>query len=135
MPRLSAWTIHASFVYLILGFTIGGLMLANKGIPFNARMWSLLPAHIEFLFVGWTVQIVFGVAFWILPRFSREPRRGNESIAWFAIVLLNLGIWLAGIAPIFSISAWFMILGIIAQVVGAIAFALYAWPRIKPTGA
>lgn len=135
MPRLSAWTIRASLVYLVLGFTFGGLLLANKGVPFSVRIWSLLPAHIEFLFVGWTVQIAMGVAFWILPRFSHAPRRGNEPLAWIAIILLNLGIWSAGLASIFGASAWLMVLGIVAQVVAAILFTLHAWPRIKPAGA
>jgi hypothetical protein len=121
--------------YLLLGFTFGGLLLINIGIPISTWIWSLLPAHIEFLLIGWVVQIVIGVAFWILPRFSLEPRRGKESLAWLAIILLNLGIFLIGSSPLISISVWFTTFGILSQAVAGFTFVLYAWPRIKPAGA
>jgi hypothetical protein len=36
---LSRWFIRASLVYLALGFTFGGLMLFNKGVPLSVRLW------------------------------------------------------------------------------------------------
>ena len=87
MPRLSRWFIRAALLYLTLGFTFGGLMLFNKGVPLSVWLWRLLPAHVEFLLLGWTVQLATGVGFWILPRFG--SLRGNERIAWVSFVLLN----------------------------------------------
>ena len=49
MPRLSRLAIRAALLYLLLGFTFGGLMLLNKGIPLAPWAWRLLPAHVEFL--------------------------------------------------------------------------------------
>src|SRR3989304_5975518 len=100
MPRLSTWMIRASLLYLFTGFTFGALLLFHKGIPISARLWSLLPAHIDFLLSGWIVQLVMGMAFWILPRFSREPRRGNVRLAWLAFGLLNAGVLMVGLAPL-----------------------------------
>jgi hypothetical protein len=135
MPRLSVWAIRLSLVYLALGFTFGGLILANKGIPFDPALWSLLPAHIEFLLFGWTSQLVLGVAFWILPRFSSGSRRGNEHLAWLALVLLNLGVWLAVIGSVPGLDGVLPLLARMAQAGAALAFALHAWPRVKPPGA
>lgn len=60
--------------------SITGMLLFNKGIPLDPRIWSLLPSHIESVLFGWTVQLVMGIAFWIPPRFSKPPVRGNERL-------------------------------------------------------
>lgn len=132
MPRLSVWFIRAALIHLALGVTIGGLILAHKGIPLHPLLWRLLPAHIEFLLFGWTVQLVMGVGFWIFPRFRRS--RGNEQPAWLAFGLLNAGVWLAGLGPVLGAPAFVLLLGRLAEVGAAAAFALHVWPRIKPPG-
>jgi hypothetical protein len=75
-----------------------------------------------------------GMAFWILPRFSRPPRRGNAPLAWLAFVLLNLGVWLAGLGPLLTASPALPFLGRAAELLAALAFALHAWPRVKAVG-
>jgi cbb3-type cytochrome oxidase subunit 1 len=84
-------------LYLGAGFLLGALMLAQKGLPFDPAMLRLLPLHIEFVLFGWTLQLAMGIAFWILPRFSHEPRYGNRVFAWLAFVLLNVGVLCAGL--------------------------------------
>src|SRR5512139_121019 len=111
LPRLSVWFIRAALIYLALGFTFGALMLANKGIPYSPQIWSLFPVHIEFLFLGWTVQLAMGVAFWILPRFGKEPKRGNVKLAWTAFILLNIGIWLVSLQAFWSGRSWIYVAG------------------------
>lgn len=133
MPRLSCWFVRAALVYLALGFTLGALMLANKGLPLLPALWRLLPAHIEFLLLGWTVQLMLGVGFWILPRF--HGRRGNETPAWAAFWLLNLGVLLAALGPTLAASGWVALLGRLAEMAAVVAFAIHAWSRIKPAGA
>ena len=70
MPRLSVWSIRTAMLYLGLGFLWGALMLFEKGAPVAPSLLRLLPMHIEFVLIGWTMQLAMGVAFWILPRFS-----------------------------------------------------------------
>ena len=133
MPRLSVWMVRASLVYLGLGVTFGALLLANKGVPLAPALWALLPLHVECVLIGWTVQLAMGVAYWILPRFGGERRR--EGLGWLAFALLNAGIltagtgsWVAGLASV-------TFLGRLAELLAAAAFALHAWPRVKPPGA
>lgn len=135
MPRLTIWMIRAALIYLLTGFTFGGLLLFHKGIPISAMLWSLLPAHIEFLLLGWTVQLVMGMAFWILPRFRRPPRRGNTIFAWLAFGLLNLGVLVVGLGPLITTSPIATFAGRSAELAAALTFAAHAWPRVKPTGA
>lgn len=132
MPRLSRWFIRAALLHLAIGATIGGLILAHKGIPFYPLAWRFLPLHIGFLLFGWTVQLVMGVGFWIFPRFLRS--RGNEEPAWLAFVLLNLGVWLAGIGPTLGAPPAVPLLERLAEARVVVAFAAHVWPRIKPPG-
>lgn len=135
MPLLSAYFIRTGLIYLALGFTLGGLMLFNKGVPVMPAFWSLLPAHIELLLIGWTIQLILGVAFWILPRFSRAPARGKEELAWVSYLMINTGIWVEILSPLSQNLAWLPLLGRLLEAGAALVFALYAWPRIKATGA
>jgi hypothetical protein len=93
----------------------------------------LLPAHIEFLLFGWTVQLVMGVGFWIFPRFRRS--RGDERPAWLAFGLLNLGVLLIGLGPLLGAPPAVSLIGRLAEVGAVGAFVLHSWPRIKPPGA
>lgn len=132
MPRLSCWFIRAALLYLLIGATFGALILLHKGQPVYPLLWRLLPAHIEFMMFGWLVQLMLGVAFWIFPRFYRA--RGNIKPAWTAFVLLNIGLWLIALSPIFSGYDLLLSLGRLAEVGSVIAFAFHIWPRVKPPG-
>ncbi len=132
MPRLSRWFIRAALLHLALGVTLGGLILFHKGIPLFPFSWRYLPVHIELLLFGWIVQLVMGVAFWIFPRFLRS--RGNETPAWLAFGLLNLGVFLAAASPLLRVP-WAIGLGRLTELAAVVAFAAHIWPRIKPPGA
>lgn len=129
MPKLSRWFIRSAMIYLLLGFTIGGLILANKGIAVYPQIWRLLPVHIEFLLMGWTVQLAMGVAFWILPRFYTERRR--ERFAWLAFVLLNLGCWFVVTDALRIPQSQLLLAGRMLEICAILAFVFHAWPRIK----
>jgi heme/copper-type cytochrome/quinol oxidase subunit 1 len=134
MPRLTVWMIRAALFYLAVGFTLGGLLLFNKGVPLSAGIWQLLPAHIEFMLFGWIVQLVMGMAFWILPRFSHNASRGNVRLAWLAGILLNLGIWLVAYGSMVAWQPPTTIAGRACEVLSVADFAVYAWPRVKASG-
>lgn len=131
MPRLSALLIRTALIYLLLGFTLGGLMLWNKGLPIHPGIWRLLPAHMEFLLLGWTVQLVMGVAYWILPRF--RTRRPKTELVWLSFGLLNAGIWFVAVGGYTSSAASAQLIGRFLEVGAVVAFVIHAWFRVKPT--
>lgn len=131
MPTLTRYAVRAALLYLILGFTFGGLLLSNKGVPFAPALWRLRPAHIEFLLVGWMVQFALGIAHWIIPRF-RGGDFGRTALAWTALGLLNVGILLIALPPIVGRDGWSQAIGRILEATAAISYGAYIWPRIRP---
>lgn len=133
MTTLSIWYVRTSIVYLLIGLTLGMLLLINKGIPLHPAMWRFLPAHIEFLFFGWTLQFALGIAYWILPRFGSE--RGNVRLAVASYILLNIGVWMT-VAGYWWVGRWNMTeFGRVVEFFAIAIFAIYAWPRVKAPGA
>lgn len=132
MPRLSVVFIRTALLYLAAGFTFGALLLFHKGVPLSPTLWRILPMHIEFVLIGWTLQLAMGVAFWILPRWGAE--RGNETPVWIAYILLNAGVLAAGVGGWLGWPPAVLLAGRAAELLAAISFAIHAWPRVKPLG-
>ncbi len=132
MPRLSVWMIRAALIYFGCGVTLGALLLWNKGLPVAGAIWRLLPAHLEFVLFGWILQLALGVAFWIMPRFTGTARFGQVRWAWAGFGLLNVGILAVVIGS--AAGSEFSAVGRGLQLIGAAAFAVQLYPRIKPFG-
>jgi hypothetical protein len=134
MPRLSVWMVRSALLELGIGITLGTLMLWNKGSLFDLRIWLLVSTHLELLIVGWLMQFALGVAFWVLPRFTQEPRYGSVRRGWIGYGLLNggillviIGIWTSGLADLQPI-------GRLVEVIAVVILISVLWPRVKPFG-
>ncbi|CAN5825276.1 cbb3-type cytochrome c oxidase subunit I [soil metagenome] len=95
MDRLTAAMVRLSLCWLPAGFVIGGAMLVDRVTPGDWRTW-MAPSHEHMLFVGWSLQFVVGIAFWLLPR-KRTPQRPlgyNECLAMPGAGALNSGLML-----------------------------------------
>jgi hypothetical protein len=130
MPRLSVWAVRLSLLYLLLGFTLGTLMLANKGVPVAPWAWYLLPVHIDILLFGFVIQFAIGMAYWILPRF-RGGSRGNQTILWITVGLLNLGIWAVVFVVLRSLPGQWLVGGRLLEGIAAVLFTIQVWKRIR----
>ena len=121
--------IRAALLALTAGAALGALVLAVPGAVGVAR-WR--PLHAELLLVGWTIQLSFGVAYWILPRYRRGPERGHEALGWAAFVLINVGVLLVGLGRTAAGGGMWALAGRGAEGLAAAAFVAQAWPRVKP---
>jgi hypothetical protein len=129
MPPLSRFTVRASLIYMFLGFSLGGIMLANEGLRWNPSIDLLVPVHVDLLLYGWLAQLILGVAYWILPRTGAG--RGSLAVALAAAALLNLGTVVLVMA---SLSLWpspAPTIGMSAVAGGGVLFAFHAWPRLR----
>lgn len=137
MDRLSAMMVRASFVWLLIGVIVGGLMLSDRSLPGEWRLWAS-PTHAHMLFVGWFLQFALGIAFWLLPRrrTPAQPLGYAEDRAFAAVALLNLGLALRVVAEPAARSgftgAWTdvaLLASSLLQVAAVTLLVSMLWPR------
>lgn len=140
MDPLCSRMVRAGLCWLVAGAFVGGLMLLDGTLPGALAAW-LAPSHAHMLFVGWFLQFVIGVAYWLLPRkrTPAQPLGYNERMGMIAMLALNAGLLLRIVAePIErmgqgSVSTQ-VTLGLVAllQVAAILVFATQLWPRVGP---
>jgi hypothetical protein len=137
MPLLTRWFIKASFLYLVAALLIGALVVARAPLDLLAGLAALAPVYFHLFMVGWVSQLIFGVVYWMFPRYSRERPRGSERLAWAVFVLLNLGLLQRAVAePLNALRpapawGWLVALSAVLQWLAGLAFAANSWPRVK----
>ena len=127
MTRASMIIVRLSLAYLVVGTTIGSLLLGLKGWPVVNDLLVLRPLHFEFLLFGWMVQLAIGVASWILPKIA--SRSGTTALT-ASVVLLNAGIWSAALGDTVDLAV-LLFTGRALQMAAIGTFAWYIWPRVR----
>ncbi len=81
--------------------------------------------------------MIFGVAYWMFPRHSRDRPRRSATLGWAAYALLNAGLLLrtAG-EPLHAAlpnGRWgaLLALGALLQALAGAAFVLNTWSRVR----
>ena len=141
MPHLARNMVKAAFVYFILAFLLGALMMLDRWLTFSRWLRVLYLSQLHLLVVGWITQLALGVAYWMFPRLRKEqdPRpRGSEALGWFVLISLNAGLLLRFILEPFYLMGprpWLAVLlalsGVL-QAAAAVAFGFLIWARIRP---
>lgn len=138
MDRLSIVMVRSSLIWLLAGVVIGSLMLVDRAIPGDWRLW-MAPSHGHMLFVGWLVQFALGIAYWLMPR-KRSPERPlgyHEGLAIGGSVALNVGLTLRVIAEPLERTGHENVLTLallggssVLQLAAIAVFVGQLWPRI-----
>jgi heme/copper-type cytochrome/quinol oxidase subunit 1 len=136
MPRLTRWFVKAALIYFVAALLISILMQAPgvRTDPVNAVMW---PTYLHLFIVGWITQLIFGVAFWLFPRYSADRPRGSERLGWWSFGLLNLGLLLRTIGEPWHLlgggteAGGFLVGAAVLQAGAGWAFVVNTWPRIR----
>jgi hypothetical protein len=146
MPRVSVVMVRTALVWWGIGFTLGGLVLFNKGMPFLGAIWSLRSSHIFILLIGWLVQLSAGVAIWIMPRLihpgvvTGSGDRGDLRLVRLCYLALNVGVILAAsYPPLIWLSGgeavslrWMPPLAGVLWLTAILAFVANVWQRVRP---
>ncbi len=136
MPPLTRWFVKTSFVYLALALIVGLLVALQSTLGLTA-LSGLFPVYIHLFVLGWLTQLIFGVVFWMFPKYSAETPRGSETLGWWTYALLNLGLLLRAFAePINSVqpsplSGWMLVASAVIQLLAGLLFVVNSWGRVK----
>ncbi|MCC6485166.1 MAG: hypothetical protein IT209_10005 [Armatimonadetes bacterium] len=133
MPLLVRTFIKTSLAYLVLSVLVAALLFSKT----TAATPVLTLVYYHLFMVGWLTQLVFGVAVWMFPVFSREKPRGNENVGWIIYGFLNLGLLMRVVSEPWHalrpnhVATALMIVSAILQVVAGWLFVWQMWPRVK----
>ncbi len=136
MPPLTRWFVKTSFVYLALAL-ITGLLLALQSTFRLSGPGGLFPVYIHLFVLGWLTQLIFGIVFWMFPKFSSEQPRRSETLGWWTYALLNTGLVLRAIgeplqtAQPTPYAGWALVLSALLQFLAGLLFVVNSWGRVK----
>ena len=137
MPTLTRWFLKTAMLYFLCGFVLGGVLLIALGWKHQPIFGVLQPVYWHLLMVGWLMQCIFGVAYWMFPSFSKEKPKRAETLGWFTYGALNLGLLLRAIVePWHSLSpqagvGWLLVPSAVLQVAAVWVFVVNTWGRIR----
>lgn len=140
MPVETRLFVKTSLAYLAIAFALGGALLVlealGKPLPFVVGI-----EHGHLGFVGWLVNVVIGIALWLLPlnreRFPQTKGRYPAAAVWLCYALLNIGLLLRVIfEPLFALGhtdraiSGVLIASGIMQPLAIAVFVWIAWQRV-----
>ena len=132
MPRASAWLIRLSLLHLLSGAILGAAYLSFKATGVPAFVATHRAVHVEQMLAGWMIQLVIGVAWWILPRPAEPERAPRAATMWLVGVLLNGGVLVTALGPSPRLPELLVPAGRVAEGLAVAIFALHAWHRQRP---
>jgi cbb3-type cytochrome oxidase subunit 1 len=137
MPVLTRWFLRSSLLFLVISMLLGVLLAARASLNLAASITAFNPVFMHLFMVGWVTQLIFGVAYWMFPKYSKEKPRGNETMGWLIFWMLNIGLVLRlvgepaqAISP-HTIWAWMLALSGVLQWAAGILFVIITWGRVK----
>jgi len=135
LPTLTRWFVKTSLVYLVLSLATG---LLNTTQPiFGYSLPGIFPVYLHLLTIGWLTSLIFGVVFWMFPKFSKEQPRRSEKLGWAVYITLNLGLALRAISePLNSLQpgrlwGWVLALAAVLLWLAGVMFVINTWGRVK----
>ena len=135
MPPLARWFIRLALIYLVLALLLGVLLVGGPLWGWNLP--GIFPIYIHLFVVGWLTQMIFGVAYWMFPKYSRERPRASEAVGWAVLVLINLGLLLRAVSEPQVAAApagpwgWLLVVSALCQWLAGLMFVANSWGRVK----
>jgi hypothetical protein len=130
MPPLTRWMVKTSLVYLMLALLTGLLLAMRAPLGWDWVPSGLTPAYFHLYMVGWISMLIFGVVFWMFPKFTQAHPRGSERLGWATYGLINVGLILRVFGEAFG-PGWVLIISALLQWLGGLAFVVNTWRRVK----
>jgi hypothetical protein len=137
MPPLTRWFIKASLVYFVAALLVG-IGLAGRAVWNLPQIAATLgPVYFHLFMVGWVTQLIFGVVYWMFPKYSKEKPHGSEALWLTTLWLLNVGLLLRALGePLHTLRpeafwGWLLAISALLQWLAGLGFAVNTWGRVK----
>ncbi len=136
MPTLTRVFVKTSLLYLLAGLLTGVILALRGWVRLPPLLTALAPVYFHLLMLGWIAQLIFGVVYWMFPKYSKEAPRGRAWLAWGVYGLLNIGLLLRAIAePVQAVygGGWggALVISAVLQWLAGVGFVVNTWSRVK----
>lgn len=137
MPTLTRWFVKSSLVFLVAALITELGLAANSIWSLPAFVQTLSPVYFHLFLVGWVTELIFGVVFWMFPKYSMEKPRGSEDLAWAIFWLLNVGLLFRAVGePLTALHpntgwGWLLAISAALQWFAGVGFVANTWARVK----
>ena len=136
MPLVTRRYVRSSFLYLVATLATGVWIAAAAVWPEVVPGGSALsPIYFHLFMVGWVTQLIFGIAYWMFPVYSRDAPRHSVRMGHATYLFLNGGLLLriAGELAASQSGSWRWLNGVAALVLllAGVTFAVNTWGRVK----
>jgi hypothetical protein len=137
MPRLTRWMIKASLLYFLAALITGLVVAGIRPLGLPSGLSSLGPIYVHLFMVGWVSQLIFGVVYWMFPKWSIERPRRSPALGWAVFLLLNLGLLIRAIAEPLAVVrsepgwGWWLVASAAMQWAAGMAFVVNTWGRVR----
>jgi hypothetical protein len=98
MPTYTRWFIKSGLAYFVAALLLGVALAAPPILPVPPAVMAWGPVYFHLFMVGWVTQLIFGVVYWMFPRYTKDKPRGSEGLAIATYVFLNAGLVLRAVA-------------------------------------
>lgn len=137
MPTLARWWLKTALGCLVAALALGAVRAADGLVALPPALRAAAPAYYHLLFAGWATQMIFGVAYWMFPRASKEQPRGSDALGWCAYAAWNLGLLgrivaepVVAVAPGGAVGA-VLVVAAVVQWAGGACFVANTWRRVR----
>ena len=136
MPTLTRWFLKTALFWLVVALVVGAILAAGAIWPLPPFFRGLGPVYFHLFMVGWVTQLIFGVIYWLFPRYSKVLPRGHRWLGWTTYVLINGGLVLRALGEPMNalqpgrIWGWLLALSALLQWLAGFCFVINTWPRI-----
>ncbi len=137
MPLITRTLIKTALVWAIAGMLLSAAWLLQIAIPLHPLLRFVQPTALHLIVVGWLTQLIFGIALWMFPPWTKAQPRGPDAANWTCYGLLNAGLLLRLIAePLNSyrpgpLLGSTLVVAALLQVAAISIFVALAWTRVR----
>ncbi|RMF12594.1 MAG: hypothetical protein D6761_12465 [Candidatus Dadabacteria bacterium] len=84
--------VRCALVWLLVALLVQAVTLNVAEPPAWLARLAWFPTWLHLITIGWLTQLIFAIAWWMLPVIDRQRGRGSDALMGVVAVLLNSGL-------------------------------------------